>query len=334
MRALPGFVACGLAATASLAAPAPADAQAAASAHLVYVRGPGAEGCPGEHAIRSAVGTRLGYDPFFPWARDTLFTEITRSDGEFHVDLKLVDDRNLLRGARQISVTATDCAAAIDAIGLTISLTIDPASLLRPASTPPVAAPTPEVQPELPLPDPPMARDVGSPSPRSRSERIHGRIGVGAVGSFGAAPAATLGPTLSAGASWRSLSLDVEGRADLPATGAAQETSARVRSWLVVGSLVPCLHLGGPFGCFVFSGGSLGATSVGTSAPHTDHAPWWAAGLRAGGEIALQGPLSLRAYAELLATLTRDSLGIDGVVAYRLAPWSGGLGAELAWRFP
>jgi hypothetical protein len=84
----------------------------------------------------------------------------------------------------------------------------------------------------------------------------------------------------------------------------------------------------------VFSGGSLGATSVGTAAPHTDHAPWWAAGLRAGGEFALQGPLSLRAYAELLATLTRDSLGIDGAVAYRFAPWSGGLGAELAWRFP
>jgi hypothetical protein len=332
MRALLGFVACGLAATSSFAVSA--HAQAAASAHLVYVRGPGAEECPGEHAIRAAVGTRLGYDPFFPWARDTLFTEITRSDGEFHVDLKLVDDRNLLRGARQISVTATDCAAAIDAIGLTISLTIDPASLLRPAPTPPVAAPAPEVQPELPLPDPPMPRDVVSPSPRSPPERIHGRIGVGAVGSVGAAPAATLGPTLSAGASWRSLSLDVEGRADLPAAGAAQETSARVRSWLIVGSLVPCLHLGGPFGCVVFSGGTLGATSVGTAAPHTDHAPWWAAGLRAGAEISLQGPLSLRAYAELLATLTRDRLSIDGAPAYTFAPWSGGLGAELAWRFP
>jgi hypothetical protein len=331
MRALPGFAACGLAATASFAAP---RALATTSAHLVYVRGPGAEECPGEHAVRAAVGARLGYDPFFAWARDTLFTEITRTDGEFHVDLKLVDDRNMLRGARQISVTATDCAAAIDAIGLTISLTIDPSSLLNPAPAPPVAAAPPAAPSELPLPGPPVPQDAVAPLPRSPSERFYGRIALGAVGSVGAAPVATVGPTLSAGASWRSLSLDVEGRADLPATGEVQGTSTRVRSWLIVGSVVPCVHLGGPFGCFVVRGGSLGATSVGTAVPHTDHAPWWAAGLRAGGEVALQGPLSLRIYAELLATLTRDSLGIDGAVAYRFAPWSGGLGAELAWRFP
>lgn len=332
MRVLPAFVACGLAASTSFATPA--RAQGATSAHLVYVRGPGAEQCPGEHAVRAAVGARLGYDPFFAWARDTLFTEITRTDGEFHVDLKLVDDRNMLRGARQISVTATDCADAIDAIGLTISLTIDPSSLSPPAPTPPVAAPTPQAPPDLALPAPAMPEDVLAPPQRSSSERFGGHIGAGAIGSVGAAAVPTLGPTLSVGASWRFLSLDAEGRADLPATGASQEAPARVRSWLIVGSLVPCVHLQGPFGCVVLSGGSLGATSVGTVAPHTDHAPWWAAGLRAGGEFALHGPLSLRAYAELLATLTRDSLGIDGAVAYRFAPWSGGVGAELAWRFP
>ena len=51
---------------------APSVAWAAASARLVYVRGPGAEECPGEEALRAAVGTRLGYDPFFAWAPDTL----------------------------------------------------------------------------------------------------------------------------------------------------------------------------------------------------------------------------------------------------------------------
>jgi hypothetical protein len=107
-----------------------------------------------------------------------------------------------------------------------------------------------------------------------------------------------------------------------------------VRSWLIVGSVVPCGHLGAAFGCFVLSGGSLGATGVGISMPHTDHAPWWGAGVRAGGELPLAGSLSLRAYAEVLATLTRDTLTIDGALAYTFAPWSGGLGAEIAWRFP
>jgi len=37
------------------------DAGAGASAHLVYVRGPGAEKCPGESAIHAAVSVRFGY---------------------------------------------------------------------------------------------------------------------------------------------------------------------------------------------------------------------------------------------------------------------------------
>jgi hypothetical protein len=42
----------------------------------------------------------------------------------------------------------------------------------------------------------------------------------------------------------------------------------------------------------------------------------------------------LRAYAEALATFTRDTLTIDGNVVYQFAPWSGGLGVDGAWRFP
>ncbi|MGH7434358.1 MAG: hypothetical protein ACRENE_01645, partial [Polyangiaceae bacterium] len=106
-------------ALAFLAVASPAGA--AASARLVYVRGPGAEQCPGEPAVRAAVSVRLGYDPFFAWAHDTLFAEITRTEGTFHVELKLVDDSNMLRGARQIAMAGSDCSAAIDAAGLTIS---------------------------------------------------------------------------------------------------------------------------------------------------------------------------------------------------------------------
>ncbi len=312
------------------------SAHASASAHLVYVRGPGAESCPGEQAVRAAVGARLGYDPFFAWAHDTLFAEITRADGAFLVELKLVDDHNLLRGARQISVTGIDCAAAIDAAGLTISLTIDPASAMGPTPAPTEATPAPhvEAQPETPRPDLSIPREAGAPRSAPRPDSLSGHVGLGAIGSIGAAPVGTVGATLGAGMSWRFLSLDLEGRADLPASGASDGTSARVRSWLFAGSVVPCVHLGAPFGCFVFSAGSLGATSTGVAAPRDDHAPWSAAGLRGGVELPLQASLSVRAYAELLATLTRNTLTIDGAPAYTFRPWSGGLGAALVWRFP
>jgi hypothetical protein len=334
MRALVRVVGCGWIAAALLASP---RAHAGASAHLVYVRGPGAEECPGENAVRAAVGARLGYDPFFAWAHDTLFAEISRADGAFLVDLKLVDDRSMLRGARQISVTASDCAAAIDAMALTVSLTIDPSSLVSPAPASPAPAsaapppPTVDVEPEPPLPP---AASPERPASARHAQSLSGHVGLGALGSVGAAPSATVGAVAFAGVSWRMLSLDLEGRADLPGTGAGQDTSARVRSWLVAGSVVPCAHLGVSFGCLVVSGGSLGATSVGTATPRTDHAPWWALGPRAGAELPLGGGLSVRAYAELLATTTRNALSLDGAVAYRFSPWSGGLGADLAWRFP
>jgi len=44
-------------ARAAAAAPAP-------KAHLLYVRGPGAQRCPDEQAVREVVARRLGYDPF------------------------------------------------------------------------------------------------------------------------------------------------------------------------------------------------------------------------------------------------------------------------------
>jgi hypothetical protein len=138
MRRLVRLALCASCATARLALPG--AAHAAASAHLVYVRGPGAEQCAGEQAVRAAVGARLGYDPFFAWAHETLFAEITRAEGAFLVELKLVDDLNNLRGARQIAVKGDDCAAAIDAMALTMSLTIDPSSVIGPLCTRPASA--------------------------------------------------------------------------------------------------------------------------------------------------------------------------------------------------
>lgn len=126
---------------------APGEAQAGASARLVYVRGPGAEGCPTEQEVRAAVRARLGYDPFFPWAHETLVVEIAGAAEGFRVQLQLIDADNRLEGARGLSVRQRDCAAAVDALALTISLTIDPASLVgRSAAEEPST--TPATRPE------------------------------------------------------------------------------------------------------------------------------------------------------------------------------------------
>jgi hypothetical protein len=308
----------------------PARAFAAASAHLVYVRGPGAEQCPGEEAVRKAVGARLGYDPFFAWAHDTLFAAITRSDGVFRVEIRLVDRDNHQTGARDISVRDDDCSAVIDAMGLTISLTIDPSSLTRSSPPPPAPAPAPAPEPQVTQPAPLVTES--EPPAASPPEPITTHVGLGAVGSFGAAPAPSAGGTVFAGVLWRALSLDVEARADLTAgAGVPSLPGVSVASSLVVGSIVPCVHLGPGFVCAVVSAGTIDATST-ARVQYDARQPWWAAGARIGAELPLSRALSLRLYGELLATMTPYQLAIDNVT-FDLSPLAGGIGLALAWRF-
>ena len=56
---------------------APGDAT-----RLEYARSSGAAACPDRSALSAAVSKRLGYDPFFPAARQTIIVEIIDREGE------------------------------------------------------------------------------------------------------------------------------------------------------------------------------------------------------------------------------------------------------------
>jgi hypothetical protein len=316
------------------AAVVPRQAPAAPSVRLVYVRGPGAEQCPAESAVRAAVSARLGYDPFFDWAHENLLVEIQRGPRAFRVVVKLVGADSRPRGVREISVGGDACSTVIDALALSISLTIDATAAAAPASPPPPPPPL-----DRPSPAPPVAVLAATPpTPQPPPEAgqapaLSLHAGVGAVGSVGAAPAATAGGTLFVGARWRALSLDVEGRADLPAAGDSEAPPVGVRSWLVAGALVPCLHAGVAFGCGVAAVGRLGAAARNVPTVVEQHGPWSAAGLRIGVEWPVGRALSLQGYAQLLAALTRDTLWIDATRIYTVPVWSPAVGASAAFRF-
>jgi hypothetical protein len=53
------------------------------TSRLVYERGPGVEHCPDQAAIREAVASRLGYDPFFPSSDKTI---VARDDHRLRID--------------------------------------------------------------------------------------------------------------------------------------------------------------------------------------------------------------------------------------------------------
>jgi len=67
------------------------------SSRLVYARGVGAEGCPGEGTLRHAVAARLGYDPFFPSAERTIMVVIAANGIELEAKVYLVDTSGVVR---------------------------------------------------------------------------------------------------------------------------------------------------------------------------------------------------------------------------------------------
>src|ERR1700733_6884198 len=156
-------------------------AVASPSARLVYVREQGAESCPDEDAVRSAVAARLGYDPFFPTAPSTMFVEISRANRVFRAHIKLVDAANDVRGVRELKHAGPRCEDMIDMAALSMSVAIDPDSMIRgPAPPAPDARPATAPPPPTPAEPPPPARasEDAPIAPISPTERVHVDVGI------------------------------------------------------------------------------------------------------------------------------------------------------------
>jgi hypothetical protein len=323
-------------------------AAAAPSARLVYLRNVGAEACPNEAVLRAAVAARLGYDPFFASAAQTMFAEISKVSAGFHARIKLVDEANLVRGTRELAHDGNDCAAMIDTMALSMSIAIDPDSLTRPAPAPLAAvAPVTEVgsQP-LPVvdPSPPASAAGHTPTatiPNTRRPtiatlaatrpKVHLDAGVGVAGWAGAAPSITIGGTLSVRAQYTDYSIALEARGDL---GAEQALSVgRVRTSLWFAALAPCAHVSWFVACGVAAVGRLSASSLDVTAPQSDVALHVALGPRIGAEYWLGRAVAVRADLNALYTLTPQALQINGQTVYTLPRISVGVGAGVVWRW-
>lgn len=322
------------------ASASPRDVSAAPSARLVYLRNPGAESCPDEGAVRSAVAARLGYDPFFPYAPTTLFAEIERTSSGYVAQIKLVDGASTVLGSRELRQAGERCADIIDTMALSISIAIDPDSLTRPPGTPPTGAVEPAPAPAEPEreapPPPPSDRPKGPPPERpSRPAPAVGHtvaidLGVAPAVSLGAAPAVSVGASAFVRARRRALSLAVEGRYDLPASRSVE--GATVETSLATGALVPCLHFGIASACALAALGSIRASSRGVLRPRTSSAIHAAVGPRVTLDLPLTERLSLRAHVDALFPLTVHSLELDGASIYTLPRASASLGVGVVVR--
>jgi hypothetical protein len=315
------------------------SAFASESAHLVYVRAERAAACPGETELRQAVKERVGYDPFFPWAKTTVVVEVTSDGIQFAAHVQLVDNDNHSLGVRDLRSGAKGCAGLIDAAALAISIALElgaaPAvsepEAQAPAAggaevSPPPAAPEPRSRPAAPT-----ERDSLRPDMIHRPS-LRGDAGVDVVTVIGEAPDVVAGFDLWLAARVERASLGVELRADTP-SDVTFATGGRATIVFAAGTLAPCVHGGAFFACALGTFGWLHASGHDVALPRSGSAFALGVGPRAGIELALGGAFALTVHGDLLVNAIRPAVSLDRE-RWALPLFSGTAGAGIAYRFP
>ncbi len=311
-----------------------APALARTSARLAYTRGPNAETCVDEAGLRSSVATRLGYDPFDDRAPALVTATISRAGaGAYEGVVQFRDEHGRTLGEKRLTSSAEDCSELASAMALTISIVLDPrAAMGTPARDENGQPPSPQPH-ESPFEEErPVRAEQPEPAPTPAAEPVFVRVGAEALAVVGAAPAPNAGIAAFIGLGRGKLSLDLEARADLPAS-LTRADGTGVSSSLLVANLVPCGHFGIASICALASAGALHGEASNVGSPDRQVTFYAAAGARGGLEVPLAGAVVARAHADLLLPVTRTTLRGRGEEYWTTPPVSALLALGLFARF-
>jgi hypothetical protein len=246
---------------------APGDAT-----RLEYARSAQAAACPDRSALQAQVSKRLGYDPFFPAARQTISVEIIDADGELRAHMRLMDENGIIVGSRELHEQADHCDELVASLALAISIALDPSAALGEQPTvvvpaerapAPPADPAPEAEPEPVAPEhPPTKESAPTQVPESSAgARVPLRLAArtGFFGALGTAPALAFGLRLGLDLQRRRFRFASEFSLQLPASKALASGGSAQTS-LIGGTFAPCLASDTFAGCGLLSLGSLQAS--------------------------------------------------------------------------
>jgi hypothetical protein len=312
-----------------------AAAQQPASVRLDYERKEGAGSCPDADLIATSVAERLGYEPFDSTAPDTMKVTIFKKERGLQAKIEMVGSDGKSKAERVLSSRRSDCSDLAATMALAIAIAIDPfhANAPQPAND---ARPAPPPEPApMPAPAPPAAKEraavpaaiIAAPpppraSPVSPRTPITARAGAGVTGGIGSAPVRNLGATISVGVRRANLSIDLEGRADLPASVPLRV--GEVSTSLLVASLVPCVHWKSVAGCGLVTGGALRQVVD----------PYVALGARVALELRVASQLYLTAHADVSAPLVTTELRVGGDEFWTTPAIAILVGLGLGFAFP
>ena len=289
----------------------------AGAVSLVFERGVGAESCPGEEDLRTAVAERLGFDPFRPGSDREIRCTVRRSDGAFRARIEVGPVGASPIAGRDLVSHRDDCGELAEAVALTIGIAINPLIAAPPAETAsktpapePVAAPA-SAPPLSPPAAPAAVSTIARPiAPQKRAPSTDLRFGAHVAATVGVGPRAAPAVGLDAQLRRRALSLVVDARVIAPSSIAAGAGSAT--AWLWSASVGPCFHRDFLALCAVGTGGQLRAAGSGYAAVANSTAPYFAVGARGVVEFPIGHRLRVLWVGEVATPLVTVHLTVDG----------------------
>jgi hypothetical protein len=317
------------------------------SVRLDYERKEGASACPDAGVVAASVSERLGYEPFESAARDTVKVTVFKKDRGLQARIEMLGSDGKPKAERVLSSRRSDCADLAATMALAIAIAIDPFRATAPLPAGNDRPPPPGSEPTaIPEPVPPKEREnvpsvivVAAPAPavppppvEPAPKPIRARAAVGLVGGIGSAPVRNLGVSVRVGARRVDLSIDVEGRADLPASVPLEV--GKVSTSLLVASLLPCIHWRVVAGCGLVTGGALRAAGHGLVDSRQVDDPYVALGARVALEVPIGGKLNLTAHADASAPLITTELRVGGEELWTTPPLSFLVGLGVGVAFP
>jgi len=321
-----------------LASALTASSQAAATptARLTLARGSGADKCPDEAFLRKTVAARLGYDPFFPWARKTVIIEIARTQTGFRGTAQIVDDNGVVLGQRVLETKGGDCVEPMTALGLAISIALD--DLDDVVSSAPPERPSPPSAASAAPPPPSNPQPPEEPAPisptriLSRDHPFRMLIATGVDGNIGVAPSPSLGGELSVAASERHWMVKTDVSLGATSSGSASPgVSVAARTWGT--TVLGCGRLAVPYLCVAAALMAYDARAEGNLVfSQTGRAPLLAFGLRAGAEFPAGKWYFVRGEIAGNVHALRPRVALDGQSIYEVGPVSGGADLSIGVR--
>ena len=325
-----------------LSVPARADPPAAApisTARLEFIRGQGAETCPGEQDLRDAVVVRLGHDPFTPHAAQRLIVVLSGSGTQLFGDISLPNAAGKDWNSRVVE-SSPDCTRLITSIGLALSLALAPLpvppSRALTVTKEQKGAPVGDAQPlhraaPATTARPSASRPPAQPLPPTTPWGFEASLGGGM--SVGPAPDPAGGLAAGVGVDWGRWSFGLEARGYFATSEDAPE-GGRVQVALITGAVVTCRTVVGPlFLCGVVSAGGLVSEGFGVDVREDDATPYLGVGARVGGNFPIASEVALRVHLDATLAPIESDVYLRNSVVFTSSRGAFGLGGGLVKYF-